>query len=560
MEQNTLKQLGYIAPYVKTPIEEISGDWDWEGLYSRSREESSKPEGESPVQVDPTTGANIVRGFSTVSVVKRGAKPTGPVANPPDQRVSAMSSAIWSEDTAVNLQLIPQVLSYTEDECAVESYEPSIPGILQRQNPPERPHQNVTVTGPPNPSLSAYYDPVPEEFLTHNLDAVTAFPEPELETAQAANPASSSPCSRDGPEPGEYLDLPDSPLTTRRIVDAPGDPIVQNSGEDTGNNPDGNNCSGGGYNNATEIMSSSASESDLQTVIHDNDPLHGSARETQDRGTRADPQLEGYSPAREGFMNEQLHEFDSESRCARTELGQEDGESDNFGSTGGYNGPHLNDYFEPNSPMTSSERREIEAFWDRAYGRRVGDNEPSQQTQQDQDVVGPVPEGQIPTAASSTEKVNDCSGMSGYSESTIPGMPIQTSADLRFIDRHWNRLYEIQKEEDELRAQGVDVEAERERQPKKPLYAIFKTGTFEELEEYKVKETPQSPLEKQSPRDLVFGRAAHPLRAPRERRRPKVRGLALQGKRILRARARARQDNQTQEDNEDDNQWETVSD
>lgn len=196
VEHNTLKQLGNIAPYVMTPIEDITGPSDWDGLYGKSRGESSKLGSKSPIEVDPDTGASIVRGFSTVSVAMnpRGSNSIGPATNATMPRTSA-TPAVPSSNGTENRQANPLPLSYAEDDCVIESYDLFAPGDLRRGPSASRGGpENTYVAAPASPSSEVSYDDsVPEEFLALHSDAPTGALETEPDTTPVDNPATASP-------------------------------------------------------------------------------------------------------------------------------------------------------------------------------------------------------------------------------------------------------------------------------------------------------------------------------------------------------------------------------
>lgn len=333
VEANTRKQLGHVAPCVMSPIEEITGPSDWEGPYSKSAGASFKSGGKSPVEVDPDTGANVARGFSTVSVAKnRGASNSiGSATNATMSRISAIPAVHSFKDMELR-QASPLQYSCIDDGCAIESY--------------------------------------------------------------------------------------DSPRSER------------------------------------------------------------------------------YVAVREAISNDRpLDQFSSENQRARSDAGR--------GKRG--DGADCD-------TSNSAKSREFATFWDRA---RPGEETPQQQ-----------PQNHYVEAAAKTSGAMGSSpemDVGGGSESTSYTMPAhtRTGPDLRFINRYWDRLYDNQRKEDALRAQGIDVEAEREKSPKEPLYAIFKTGTFEELEEYQVKKSPPSPIETMKPRNVVLGRVESPQRVLYKNPRPK---------------------------------------
>ncbi|KAK2761549.1 hypothetical protein FQN54_001377 [Arachnomyces sp. PD_36] len=373
VENNIREQLGPIAPYVKTPDEEIACPWVW-------KEEPRSKLGSKPaLSVDPDTGANVVRGFSTISVIE-GPRYHVPEtwAPEPNWFSAASPPADLPPPNAPRRLVNPTVLSYAEDDCAVESYDPSFPEFPQRS-------ANAAGKQPETRAVSSFG--------------------PEVEATQDPS-APSSHGDYDDSVPEEYLVEDES-----RVTD---------EGEKPSENKENRDSEDSARANAQENMvfspeSSSWADTDGSSVS----------------GSQSIPTWQ-----REG---EELR-----GRCWQM----------------GANGEI---YWEPLDP--------------RLYAR------------------GPSP---------SVDEEEDAEPVyRGDGNRALP-----TGAELRFIDRVWNRYYPIQEREEALRAQGVDVEAEEEKKVKPPIFANASTGKFDELERWKARRPVPELLEPVGLRDESYGRTS----------------------------------------------------
>ena len=214
IEENTMRQLGPAAPYAKFGVDEMADHPGWHALYDESQGSStpsSSSGGKSSVEVDPITGAraSVVKGFSTTGAPTSRLPWMPPKAGPSEPQVTS----------PMNQPMFPRAfspLSYTSDECAVESYDPSLPDFFRDRE------AGPTTDKPANTiasfSTTSSYNPIPKEYRTQgalytDTDDVTGKGKAKDTSANTRASFSATSYSYDS-VPEEYLTMPGAPDTS----------------------------------------------------------------------------------------------------------------------------------------------------------------------------------------------------------------------------------------------------------------------------------------------------------------------------------------------------------